>query len=289
MTAENPSHINQLMKDLPEGLFVDAAWLERRGIASNLRAYYVKSGWLVQPARGLYRRQPSKLIPQRGTLSWQQAVISMQHLLGLPFFVGGRTALELQGHAHYLSQDTRAVHLYGRIRPPGWLAKLALPQRFVCHNSATLFRNDPVSQGPGSLQWNTEDGTGQDLTQLRGGGQGGLWGEWDWPMTLSRPERAFLEMLDELPKNETFHQADMIAQGAANFSPRLLGKLLAECRSVKVKRLFFFFADRHRHAWRQRLDPRDYDLGPGKRMLVRGGRLDPAYQITVPGDLDADP
>ncbi len=28
------------------------------------------------------------------------------------------------------------------------------------------------------------------------------------------------------------------------------------------------------------------DLGSGKRMLVKGGRLDPATQITVPGDFD---
>jgi hypothetical protein len=29
------------------------------------------------------------------------------------------------------------------------------------------------------------------------------------------------------------------------------------------------------------------NLGKGKRMLVRGGRLDPVYQITVPEALDA--
>jgi len=28
------------------------------------------------------------------------------------------------------------------------------------------------------------------------------------------------------------------------------------------------------------------DLGRGKRSLVRGGRLHPRYQITLPGDLD---
>jgi hypothetical protein len=66
-----------------------------------------------------------------------------------------------------------------------------------------------------------------------------------------------------------------------------LQKLLAECHSVKVKRLFFYFADRHSHAWLKRLDREAVDLGEGKRMLVRGGRLDKTYQITVPGDLDA--
>ena len=38
--------------------------------------------------------------------------------------VGGRTALELQGYAHYLSQQLKEVHLYGVKRPPGWLIKL---------------------------------------------------------------------------------------------------------------------------------------------------------------------
>jgi len=58
---------------------------------------------------------------------------------------------------------------------------------------------------------------------------------------------------------------------------------------VKVKRLFFFFADRHRHAWLKHLKKDEVDLGTGKRMLVKGGKLDPTYQITVPGDFHGVP
>lgn len=261
---------------------MDAAWLEERGIASNLRVYYVKSGWLEQPVRSVYRRP-------RGALSWQQVVISLQTLLlRKPLIVGGRTALELQGFAHYLSHEMKTVHLYGPAKPPAWLQKLSLPQRFVYHNSATLFRNDPITFGLGSLSWNIADGSGRDLGRFQGGGVTSItWGQWDWPLTLSQPERAYFEMLDELPRHESFHQADMIMQSAANFSPRRLQKLLADCDSVKVKRLFFFFAERHRHAWLKRLDKEVVDLGKGKRMLVPGGRLDPVYLITVPRDLDA--
>lgn len=282
MAEQNSSLLNRLEKDLPEGLVVDAAWLEERGIASNLRAYYVKSGWLEQPVRSVYRRP-------RGTLSWQQVIISLQTvLLRMPLIVGGRTALELQGFAHYLSHEIKTVHLYGPEKPPAWLKKLNLPQRFVYHNSATLFRNDPITFGVGSLTWNIADGTGRDLNRFQGASLATItWGQWDWPLTLSQPERAYLEMLDELPKHESFHQADMIMQSAANFSPRRLQKLLADCDSVKVKRLFFFFADRHQHAWLKRLDKEAIDLGKGKRMLVQGGRLDPVYLITVPEDLDA--
>jgi hypothetical protein len=55
---------------------------------------------------------------------------------------------------------------------------------------------------------------------------------------------------------------------------------------VKVKRLFFYFADRHRHAWVKHLDAGAIDFGTGKRMLVPGGKLDPTPQITVPEDMD---
>lgn len=279
---QTASLLNRLEKDLPEGLIVDAAWLEEHGIASNLRAYYVKAGWLEQPVRSVYRRP-------RGTLSWQQVVISLQTLLlRTPFIVGGRTALELQGFAHYLSHETKTVHLHGPDKPPAWLQKLKLPQRFIYHNSATLFRNDPITQELGSPAWNIADGSPRDLRRFQGSSLTSLpWGQWDWPLTLSQPERAYLEMLDELPRHESFHQADMIMQGAANFSPKRLQKLLLDCESVKVKRLFFLFADRHRHAWLKRLDKDAIDLGRGKRMLVPGGRLDPVYLITVPEDLDA--
>jgi hypothetical protein len=111
------------------------------------------------------------------------------------------------------------------------------------------------------------------------------WGQWDWPIMLSAPERAVLELLDELPSHESFHQVDMLFEGLANLSPRRLMVLLADCRSVKVKRLFFFFAARHQHAWLKRIDRAKVDLGSGKRVLVKGGRLDPATLITVPEDM----
>ena len=113
------------------------------------------------------------------------------------------------------------------------------------------------------------------------------WGQWEWPLTLSTPERAVLELLDELPGRESFHQVDKLIEGLPNLSPRRMEQLLANCRSVKVNRLFFFFADRHRHAWVKHIDKKAVNLGKGKRMLVKGGKMDRVYQITVPEDLDA--
>jgi len=40
-----------------------------------------------------------------------------------------------------------------------------------------------------------------------------------------------------------------------------------------------------KHAWAKRIKKDDIDLGKGKRMLVKGGKLNSTYQITVPEDL----
>lgn len=261
MVTKRGAKLNRLQHLLPDGLLVDASWLEANGYSASLRSKYLSGGWLEQPARGVYRR-PS------GELRWQQVVISLQTLLDRPVIVGGRTALELFGFAHYLTPNgPREIHLYGDAPPPGWLAKLDLEASFVFHNAKRLFREEPIARGPGSLIQHPS-------------------GHWDWPLTLSTPERAILELLDEVPARETFHQADVFMAGLRNLSPRRLQKLLKDCRSVKVKRLFLWFAERHGHTWLKRIDRDAIDLGRGKRMLVRGGKLDPTYLITVPREID---
>jgi hypothetical protein len=272
-------NLNRLELKLPEGLLVDAAWLAANGYSSALRSKYVASGRLEQPARSTYRRP-------RGALDWQQVVVSLQTLLETGLVAGGRTALELQGYAHYLQQATGAVHLYGQTAPPAWLGKLDVGVQFRFHNAARLF---PSSAPP--PRWPSSVLDGAQPPELAPSDDYVVqpWGQWRWPMVLSTPERALLELLEELPGRESFHQVDMLMEGLATLRPARMARLLKACDSIKVKRLFFFFADRHQHAWTRRLDPKDFDLGHGKRMLVRGGRLDERYQITVPGDLSGGP
>jgi hypothetical protein len=281
MGISKGSLLNRLNKLLPEGLVVDSAWLLQHGYSTQLQHQYVKSGWLEQPARGVFRRP-------RYELSWQQVVLSLQGILNYsPLVLGGRTALELQGYAHYLPQTIGRVHLYGPKAPPAWVHKLPLPVTFVYHNDQRLFKDDPVSKGISSVRWNVKTGKLFDVSAFRGGDVAQLnWGQWDWPLTLSTPERAAFELLDELPNHESFDQVDALFGSLPNLRPDRLQKLLRDCASVKVKRLFFYFADRHKHAWLKRLKKEEVDLGHGKRMLVRGGVLDPTYQITVPADLD---
>jgi hypothetical protein len=77
----------------------------------------------------------------------------------------------------------------------------------------------------------------------------------------------------------------MVFEGMVNLRPKMLTTLLTRCRSVKVKRLFFVYADKHAHAWLKHIDRSQIDMGRGDRALVPGGRLHPIYRITVPADL----
>ena len=280
MAKQYGGKLNQLERSLPEGLIVDSAWLSQHNYSRSLLNQYVNAGWLEQPTRGVYRRP-------RGQPSWQQAVISLQTLLGAnPVIVGGRTALELQGYAHYLALQLKEVHLYGVKRPPSWLFNMQLNINFVFHNSRVIFNTDLVGEANENIATVLES---RGDVPSRNSNQGVItqvWGQWDWPIMLSAPERALLELLNELPNRESFHHVDMLFEGLANLSPRRLMALLSDCRNVKIKRLFFYFAARHDHAWFKRIDRTNIDLGSGKRMLVKGGRLDPATQITVPQDMN---
>ncbi len=97
-----------------------------------------------------------------------------------------------------------------------------------------------------------------------------------------------LELLAEVRDEADFSMADKFFESAVNLRPALLHDLLRSCSQVKAKRLFLWFSDRHNHAWYQALDREEINLGRGKRMIIKGGSFDPAYQITVPKKMTVD-
>lgn len=268
MGIQKQRKLNQLQHLLPEGLPVDSNWLQKQGYSRPLLVKYVRHGWLTSPTRGVYRRD-STLIDLK---SWEPVVISLQTLLKVPVTVGGRSALELQGLSHYLPMAASSeVHLYSSQLPPRWMNKLQLKRQFTFH-STLLFK---------AKNRNSKHHEQANFTEYK-------WGPTEWTMKISTPERAILEALDELPSHESFDQCDMLMEGLSNLRPQYLNTLLADCRRVKTKRLFLWFAQRHNHAWLKAIDLEKIDLGTGKRMIVPGGKLDSKYLITVPEEFKND-
>lgn len=261
VTEQSSRKLNRLERALPQGMVVDARWLELHGYSTSLRTQYVRAGWLERPARGVYKRPT-------GQLSWEGVIASLQHLMKVPVHVGGRTALELLGFGHFLAESGPVrIDLYTDCALPGWLYTLPLEQTFTSHRPSRLFDLDEL-----------------DVETVRPLDRGT-----SYALIVATPERAWLEMLDGVPRSESFHHADKVGEGLRTLSPGRMQVLLEGCRSVKTKRLALWFAERHGHPWLARIERDRIDLGSGKRSLVQGGRLDPTYLITVPKDLvDAD-
>jgi len=73
-------------------------------------------------------------------------------------------------------------------------------------------------------------------------------------------------------------------ENLVSLRPDMVQSLLIMCRSVKVKRLFMYMAEKQVHSWASDLDPSKTDIGRGKRVIVPNGKYDRKYLITVPRD-----
>lgn len=268
MSEQNGQKVNQLLSVLGDTTLVTSRWLRERGYASNLVARYVASGWLVSPARGVYQRAG-------GVLRWDGVMNTLQLMEALAVHVGGRFALVWQGHEHsFRLGEAATVTLYGPTRLPGWVGKLVLPERFDYRGIGPFaaYEGDFATAPDDALQAH-----GLKRMTIAAGTK---------PVVMAMPERAVLELCDAPASGALVYEVDALLQGLAALRPGLLGALLRECRSIKAKRLFLALAERHHHAWLSRVDLDGLSLGSGKRAFVRGGRLHPTYQITLPADLD---
>lgn len=269
MSAQNSGKLNRLLAELGDTRLVSSRWLGAHGYSNSLVARYMGSGWLVSPARGVYMRTG-------GRLQWDGVVRSLQVGEGMPLHVGGRFALALHGHEHYLRLgDAGTITLYGPQRPPGWLGKLPLAQRFE-HLGKDLLDLPAV---PVTAEVS-------DKALLEAGLAWHSVAPGTDALVCSTPERAMLELCDGISDAAGVYEADALMQAMSTLRPQRVGMMLRHCRSIKAKRLFLALADRHRHAWLPHVPLDGVDLGRGKRALVPGGRLHPTYQITLPGDLD---
>lgn len=193
-------------------------------------------------------------------MEWPGAFYTLQTQLGLNVHPGGKTALEMKGYAHYLPAGKRKIFLYGT-------QGLVLP---------TWFKGDQLGVEIDLIRTNLFPVASElGLTEFK---------ENDLDLKISAPERAALEMLHLVPGKVGFDEALLVMENLATLRSEMVQDLLVMCRSVKVKRLFMFMAEKHGHSWVSELDVSRVDLGKGKRVIVPKGRFDTKHRITVPRD-----
>lgn len=254
MSLENELKIKQLYQLLPEGVVAPSSWFTANGYSSQLIYKYIKSGWLKKVSSGAYIRPEA-------TLEWEGAVLGLQHLADLPFHVGGLTALNLSGFAHYLPMDKeKSIMLYGEKSPPLWIKKIEkLDFNF---NKKPYFGEIGLKKYPTSIR--------------------------NWKITISSPERAILELLylvETGNRGFTFQFVAEIFEGLTTLSPRLMNELLRNCTNRKIIRLLFFFANYYNFAWSKYINE-DISLGSGKLQIVKNGSYNNKFMITIPKEFN---
>ncbi len=253
MSIENRNKLQKLLELHVPNTVLLSSWMVSNGYSYSLLRKYKQNRWLESVGDGAFKR-PSE------DINWQGAIYSIQKQTDLNVHVGGLTALSLHGVSHYIRSGKEVVNLYSplEVRLPSWFFKYQWNAEILHTKSAFL----PLSIGL------TNKGKGQ------------------FPLTISTVERAFLECLYQTPDKMDLIEAYHIMSGLINMRPRLLNQLLDQCRSIKVKRLFLYIAEKANHQWFSHLNLKELDLGTGDRSIVKNGVYNSKYKITIPKEIE---
>lgn len=252
MSTTNEIKIKKLLDLHVPGTIMLASWLEKNGFSRELQHRYQRSGWLESIGVGAFKR-PNE------NVNWQGALWTMQNQAGLPVFVGGPTALAVSGYSHYLRTESENIYFFSplKITLPAWFKKYSWHETIEHIKTSFLPANVALSK----YQTN------------------------QFSITISSNERAIFELIYLTPEKQDLLEIYQVMSGLVNLRPQIIQKLLEECTSVKVKRLFLYMAKKANHQWFQFLDLSNIKLGEGDRSIVKNGLYNSEFQITIPKGL----
>lgn len=253
MATVNRTKINQLLLEQPPGVVLQSSWLVEQGYSISLQKHYRKTNWLQALGKGALIRMDDKV-------GYEGAIYALQRQSGFTVHPGGRTALSLLGKTHYLELSANRVVLFGG-------SGEKLPAWFKRHNWGVKVDYYETSFLP--------PGIGLTELELK-----------TFSIKVSGAARAIMECLYLAPQKQELMECFELMEGLNSLPPKQVQSLLEKCRSVKVKRLFLYLAEKAGHSWFQRLDLKNVDLGKGKRSVVKNGVFVNKYGITVPKELE---
>ncbi len=258
MTRKERSKLNSFIASAPPGVVLTSQWLEQHNISAKLAWWYVQAGFLERVGIKAYKKAGD-------TVTWGGIINALQVQQKLPLHVGGKTALQLLGFAHFLPiWGIKRAMLFAPqgMKEPSWLKNSELCDVKFEIIKTSLFEEPSL----GIIERPIEGLT----------------------LRLACPERAVMEVLHLCPRKESFEEASLLMENLAQMRPMMIQPLLEKCNSVKVKRLFLYFAELYEHPWLKDIDLQRIDLGSGKRVIGKGGVYSAKYMLSVPSIEDEE-
>lgn len=255
MSIEKPTKINQLLRLQPAGVVLQANWLDQKGYSYGLQQRYRNSRWLESIGTGAMIRTGDEV-------GFEGGIYALQQQSGLSIHPGGKTALALLGKTHYLEMNAKRITLFGGSgeKLPKWFENYDWGVKVEYHQASML----PKDAG---------------LTEIE---------VKSFSIRVSDAIRAVMECLYLAADKESLMESSELMENLNDLRPERVQSLLEACRSVKVKRLFLYLAEKAGHNWFNYLRLEKIDTGSGKRSLIRQGIYVDKYQITVPRELESN-
>jgi hypothetical protein len=257
LSVNMASKINWLVNHTMPGSIVLQQWLTENRISHSLTQKYIQSGWLKKLFSGVYYRPT----PSTDNLpDWVEALRALVNQSKTDAHLAGLTSLEQQGLSHYLSLNSK--NIWVGVNPqqnlPKWFKEFA-NQNWLYSSSSKL-----------QIVFD------KDYTNIKIDGKS---------LLASTPELATYEVVDAIGKHITFEHAADLFQGLVNLSPKKVQSILSRSTAVRTNRIFLFLSHLHAHQWTKHLDESKITIGSGKRQVVKDGKYDHRYMITVPSAL----
>ncbi len=247
MSMQKQEKLKNLLKLWPMHTALPVSYLKEKGYSKALLQRYKASGWIDYLSRGV-------VVRPNDTVEWSGLLWGLQQLY--PFHVGGKTALELQGKAHFVKFQETEIYIFSQsdFKFPKWLKEIKSKVKLI-NISTNLF--------PDTMGLKKHD-----------------FGEYH--LNISNPAQAFCEYMHIAEKYHGFDEAYYLMENLTFLSSDLMQEALEKCRSVKVKRLVICLAKIQDVSWYKDLDRSKIDLGTGARQGVKEGHYDPELLITYP-------
>lgn len=245
--------INEITQLVPRNSLLFSSWLSEKGIDRKEQTLYVRSGWLERIAHGVYKFSGAEPTAYSAIASYASQLKKNCH-------IAASSALDLRGYSHFVAMGKPTTYVISddNTRLPAWMLEGEWDMT-IKHSISAIFGREGLA-----------------LETFSVGGQN---------LTISSPERAFMECLNMTPVQFSLMDTYYVMEMLTTLRPKLVQQLLEACTSIKVKRLFLYMAEKASHSWFKALDTDKIDLGSGQRVLAAGGKYIAKYMITIPQEL----
>lgn len=235
MATTERTKLNTLYSETAPGAPLASEDLAELGISADLAVHYVRAGWLVRLARGVFCRPNDKLALHPSLTLLERRMDGLH--------VGGKSALDWHGVRQYLSQQP-VLDLYG------WEAG-KLPPWFTNRFPAEYHRKRLFKEQPSQML---------HVRPLD---------ERSRSAKVSTPERALLEVLSDVGVRQPLQEARELAESSYSLRADVLRELLSRCTSVKTVRLCLRFGSELSLPWAAKLNPRSLPTGSDRPWVSR--------------------